>query len=224
MKTLYEKASNLANYVRDIMYMQKIWMDSYQEVSKIYSGRMHIIPMSSYNTIRGYALETTNPNLEDGKIFQSLQRKCDYSVDYVMTLTSSYTHMRNNTQGKNVKYHYVHCPHNHPNDFGNSLSGEMRDLFQALQNGISTDAVRETEFQQTMLHDDHIITGFYLFLLLNEDLNTIQYSSKNIILCLGDTDIRTFVPARKAFIDILDKKVKNDWRQAILQRYGHSIG
>ena len=224
MKTLYEKTSNLANYIRDIMYMQKYWMDSYSDVAKIRTARMTITPQSCYETVRGYAFDTTNPELEDGKIFQSLQRKSDYSTDYVMTLTSSYTHINNNTKGKVAKYHYVQYVHNHPNDLEQVLSGELRDLFQALRTGISTDTVRETEFQQTLVHKDYIINGFYLFLLLYEDLKKVQFEHKDVMLCLGDTDIRAFVPARKAFIDLLDQKVNNDWRQTILQRYGHDIG
>ena len=222
MKTLYEKASNLANYVRDIMYMQKYWMDVYSDVAKVRTARMTIIPLSSYDTVRGYAFDTTNPEI-DGKIFQSVQRKSDYRTDYIMTLTSSHSHVKNNT-GDKAKYHYVQHAHKHPNDLERILSGELLDMFQALRNGISTDTVRETEFQQSMIHKDYVMTGFYLFLLLIDDLNNIQYPDKDVVLCLGDTDIRAFVPARKAFIDLLDKKVKNDWRKAILQRYGHSFG
>lgn len=223
MKTIYEKTSNLANYIRDIMYMQRYWMDIYSDVAKIRTERMSITPLSYNETIRGYEFGTNNPVIEDGKIHQSICRKSDYRADYVMTLTSSYVHVNNNTRGK-ANYHYVQHAHNNPNDFECILSGEMLDLFKALRNGISTDTIRETEFQQTMIHKDYEITGFYLFLLLIDDLNNIQYSDKDVILCLGDTDIRAFVPARKAIIDLLNKKVNHDWRQAIFERYGHTIG
>lgn len=225
MKTLYEKAGNLANYIRDIMYMQRYWLDVYQEIAKVSNGYRTLIPTSHYDSIRGYSFETSNPEIDI--IFQSLCRKSDYRVDYIMTLTSSHTHVKNNI-GNNLKYVYVQHPHNHPNSLERILGGEVLNLFQALRNGISTNTIRETEFQQTMLHHDYELTGLYLFLLLIDDLNKIQYVDqyvdKDVILCLGSTDIKSFVPARKAIIDQLDKKVKHDWRQAIQQRYGHTIG
>lgn len=223
MKTLYEKASNLANYIRDIMYMQRYWMDIYSDVAKFRTTRVSFVPPSYNETIRGYEFFTTNPEIEDGKIHQSICRKSDYRADYVMTLTSSYSHIRSNT-GDKAKYHYVQHAYISPNDFEYILSGELLDLFKSLRNGISTDTIRETEFQQTMIHKDYVITGFYLLFFLIDDLNNIQYSDKVLHLCLGYTDIRAFVPARKAIIDLLNKKTNHDWRQAIFERYGHTIG
>lgn len=224
MKTLYEKASNLANYIRDIMYMQKYYMDCYSEVSVIRTARMSVTPTSSYERIRGYGFETANPTIENGHIFQIVKRDSDYKNDYVMTLTSSYSHIKNNTQTSLPKYFYIQHPITSFNDFENTLDRTQRDLLQALRNGISTDSVKETEFQQQMINPDYMITGLYLFLLLNTDLNAVQFEDKRVVLCLASTDIKTFVPARKAFIDLLDKKVSNDWRQAIHKRYGHVIG
>lgn len=224
MKTLYEKASNLANYVRDIMYMQRYYMDCYAEVSLIRTARMAVIPNNSYERIRGYSFETANPNIEDAPIFQILKRENDYRTDYIMTLTSSYTHIKNNTISSKAKYVYVQHPNNHPNDIERSLSSDQRDCLQALRNGISTGSIKETEFQQQLIQPDYLLSGFYMMLLLLDDLNKIQYEDKRVVLCLGSTDIKTFIPARKALIDLLDTKVKNDWRETILKRYGHSIG
>lgn len=223
MKTLYEKASNLANYIRDIMYMQRYYMDCYSEVSVIRTARMSVTPTSSYERIRGYGFETANPVIEDGHIFQIIKRESDYKSDYIMTVTSSYSHVKNNTQTSRPKYFYVQYPITNHWDFESTLDRAHRDLLQALRNGISTDSVKETEFQQQMIHPDYLMTSLYLVLLLNNDLNAVQYEDKRVVLCLASTDIKTFVPVRKAFIDLLDKKVSNDWRQAIQQRYGHVI-
>ena len=224
MKTLYEKASNLAKYIRDIMYMQRYHMDCYAEVSVVRTARASITPNNSYERVRGYSFETANPVLEDAPIFQILKRENDYRTDYIMTLTSSYTHIKNNTSSSRPKYFYVQHPINHPNDVERSMTAEQRDCFQALRNGISTDTIKETEFQQQLIQPDYLLNGFYLTLLLYEDLNAVQYVDKRVVLCLGSTDIKTFVPARKALIDLLDKKVNNDWRETILKRYGHAIG
>lgn len=224
MKTLYEKASNLANYIRDIMYMQRYYMDCYAEVSIVRTARASITPNNSYERVRGYSFETANPVLEDAPIFQILKRENDYRTDYVMTLTSSHTHVNNNSRGDKRKYHYVHHAYSNLDKLEEVLPPDLLDMYRSLQDGISTNTIKETEFQQSMLHQDYALTGFYLFLLLNGDLNKINYESKNLVLCLGSTDIKTFIPARKAFIDLLDKKVNNDWRETILKRYGHSIG
>lgn len=222
MKTLYEKAQKISSYVRDLMYMQRYYMDIYSNINVRRSINTNIIPSTTADKIRGYAFETTNP--DEKMIYQILKRETDYSRTFIITLTSSYVHIKNNTNCDNPKYKYVQYGFNNVGDYGRQLPVDLRDLFHALRNAISTDTIRETEFQVQMLHDDYLITGYYMMMLLNDDLNNIQYPDKDVVLCLGSTDILTLIPARKAFIDLLDKRAPNDWRNTIQVRYGHTIG
>ena len=224
MKTLYEKAQNFCNYVIDIMYMQRYYLDCYSTINVMMAGRnTKMLPSSHMDRVRGYSFDCNNPD-EGSSIQFMISRKDDYKIDSIQTITSSYAHIRRNTAIQNRNYHFVLQSNVNVIDCGTVIPVYNKMILSDLMNAIEEGTVQETEFQLNLLHSDYDITKLYFVILLNEHLENIQYIDRRVCLCLGSTDIRTFIPAKKAMVDLLNERAPHeDWRDCISKRYGHTV-
>lgn len=219
MKTIYEKTTKLCEYVIDLVYMQYFHMQIFDEVNEKYFKGEFIPIAESLNNIRSFLFTCCRP---ESLMFSSIKYSNIDNNDKLMTITSSKPHVTNNTSGRGVKYNFV-LEYNSLN-----VLDSLKNLHHMLVSGIENDTIQETEFQTQMLYPDERIKSVYMYILLNDILSKIVPEDgryENPILCLGSTDVLRFIPAKKAYVELLDKKVGNkyDWRSEIHQRYGHII-
>lgn len=227
MKTLYEKAVNLSKYVLDIMYMMQYHNDIYTSIHFIRTtDGMVVNPRVVGEKVRSYMISTNRPDPDYRFSYITQYRDKDYcNFDYIITLTTSHVHIKNK-MNSNKKYCFcMFSNHNEPEliQMLNLKESGLGDLLHMSRNAIENNTIVETEFQSKLLHCDSHITNMYLYLLLEKDLKSIS-TNKELIIGLGSTDILRFVPARKAYIEFLDKEAPNGWRETIQNSYGHTIG
>jgi hypothetical protein len=225
MKTTYEKTIKLAQYIKDIMYMQKYYLDIYHEINKVYIAGKWTTKKLSVESVRSYAMYIQPV---EQVVHSSVQQKTEYNDIVLMTLSNSDAHIKNNTN-KGAKYKYIHQFSSDPKGSifnTEAIAEQYRDLYFILDNGINNNTIKESEFQASLLSCNESMVRIYLYALLFDSLKDMQFEDQYpVSLCLSSTDILRYIPARKAYIDLLDKRVgaRHDWREELKVRYGRTI-
>lgn len=216
MKSIYEKTKKLSEYIIDLMYMQRYYLDVYDDINIMYTGGKKVVKKITYDKLRSYHFVSQDSDA----VFNSIQYDDNNFDKVLMTITGSKHHINNNTGHIGVKYNFIQHP-------GDKLRDKLKDdlllTFDLLSTSIEEGTQKETEFQVSMMYNEHIIKCLYLYIMCNEHLNKIQVGESSTVLCLTSTDVLRYIPARKAYIEVLDKKVKHDWRSEIKDRYGRTI-
>ena len=220
MKTIYEKSKNMAKYIEDLLFLNRYYLDLYRNINvKVRSRNIQYIPQAHQDDIRSYSLSTSDPH---EMTFSSLRISTDYNSRYLFTLTDSAPHIRNNTKESQLKYQFVMYNHNN-DDYIKSVFEKFHpgsaNVIDILRDGMMNNTIEEAEFQASLVHKDYVIRGFYMYFLLQDTLSKVC-NSEDTAVCVGEMDSLVLSPARKAMIDLLDKRAPNDWKQQIKQRYG----
>lgn len=216
MKTIYDKAKKLSQYIIELVYMQQYYLDIYHEINRLWhpSDKKAQVKRITHDTLRSYMMVAQNPK---ECIFTSVQYGGDISSrSPLLTVTDSYHHCKNNYK-KGLNYIYIQTA-------GRGFSHSNIDYItvnDVLRNGLLTGDHKEAEFQCSMLASENSIKCIYLYILLEDCISNVK--NKGCSIALSTLDVMQYIPAHKAYRDLLDKRGENDWRSKIKERYGCSI-
>ncbi|EHX8550322.1 hypothetical protein SEPL_350 [Salmonella phage SE_PL] len=213
MKTIYEKAEKFCGYLKDIVYMMRFYQDHYVRLNNYKNTYNNTMILRNANEkMRSYYFNFMH---EEFGIMNAITTNDMY--DRLITITNSKSHIDNNIKGDRPKYNFVMY-------YYDKVEDDMWPLFDMLTNGIESDTIKETEFQALMLHNEDTLQKYYIAIIMMETLGLFSDLDMPVpILALGSTDILRFIPARKAMIDMMTKKVGDDWKTKLEKRYGHVI-